>query len=193
MQKKIPIELIIAVAIYISSPLAMAAEGHADLNGIWIINEELSDDTDAQVEKAIKAAGGKIKRNGKKGKERYRGGPQEEELYDRISYDGVLQIQYTAPEFRFIYADGFQRLFYSDGRGRTASATGKSSDYSFADWEGETLLVESRPRDGGWTNETYALEQDGQQLRVELELKPLSFGASIRIVRIYDRNREINH
>ena len=34
--------------------------------GTWVVNEELSDDTDKQVEKAIKAAGGKVTRTKKK-------------------------------------------------------------------------------------------------------------------------------
>lgn len=170
---------------------AEAAENHSGLNGVWVINEELSDDTDKQVEKAIKAAGGKIKSK-KRGKGRHRGGPKEHELYDRMSYDEVLQIQYSDPECRFVYADGFERVFYTDGRSRSFSARGSGNnerqDYSFADWLGEKLLVEARPRDGGLTIESYVLEPNGKQLRVELKLKPLSFGATIEIVRIYDRS-----
>lgn len=165
--------------------------GLVSFEGIWVINAGESDDTDKQVEKAIKAAGGKIRRTGKKGKGRYRGGPVEQELYDHISYDDILQIHYSDPEFQFVYPEGFKRVFYTDNRSRIISARGNSEDsrqdYSFAGWEGDKLLVESRPRDGGWINETYSLEAAGQRLRVELQLKPSSFLLPIEIVRIFNR------
>ena len=40
---------------------------------------------------------------------------------------------------------------------------------------------------GGFTMETYTLEEGGTRLRVDLEIRPLSFGATIRMVRVYDR------
>src|SRR5690606_12127565 len=64
----------------------------AAFNGQWVINEKLSDDTDKQVEIAIIAAGGRAQRGGKG---RYRGGPEEHALYDHISYDEVLEFNYT--------------------------------------------------------------------------------------------------
>jgi len=175
---------------------SVADEGATGFTGVWVINDELSDDTDKQVEKAIKAAGGKIKRGGKKGKGRYKGGPPEQALYDHISYDEVLQFQYNDPEFRLVYAEDFERMFYSDNRSRTVTASGTSrgdrTDYSFAAWDGAKLLVESRPRDGGWISEVYSLNPETGQLRVELKLKPLSFRVPINIVRIYDRSSKTN-
>ncbi len=172
----------------------IAADAKPDLTGSWVLNEELSDDTDKQVEKAIKAAGGKVKWWGKKEKGRYKGGPKEQELYDHVSYDEVLQIFYTEPEFRFVYAEGFERIFYSDGRGRVVSAkdlrTGIRKDYSFANWNGMKLSVEAKPRDNGFIIETYSLESGDKQLRVVLHLKPSSFGAPIDIVRVYDRSKK---
>ena len=95
------------------------------------------------------------------------------------------------PAFRLIYADGFERVFYSDNRKRVVSASGTAAfdkqDFSFASWDGDKLLVESRPRDGGWINETFEILTVSGQLRVTLELKPSSFGEPINIVRIYDR------
>lgn len=174
------------------SGLAASASPHP-MVGTWKINEELSDDTDEQVEAAIIRGGGKVQRKwfGRKEKERYRGGPEEQELYDRISYDAVLRIDYDDPEFWFGYADGYQRVFHSDGRKRVVGANdlyaNGSKDFSFADWEGETLIVEARPRDGGFTMETYTLQADNTQLRVEMQLKPFSFGSTVRLVRVYDR------
>ena len=168
--------------------------GLSKIVGNWVINEELSDDTDDRIEVAIKKAGGRVKRSWfkKKKKGRYRGGPEEQELYDRISYDDVLKIAYNNSEFRFEYADGYVRLFHSDGRTRTVGASefynGDSDDFSFASWEEGALLVEARPADGGYTLETYSLQAGNNQLRVEMELKPYTFGATIILVRIYDRS-----
>jgi hypothetical protein len=160
-------------------------------NGSWKINEDLSDDTDRQVEIAILKAGGRLPRTGKKGKGRYKGGPKEQEIYDHISYDEKLEFDYSAPEFRLVYEDGFERTFYSDNRKRVISASGTvagdNQDFSFASWDENRLLVESRPRDGGWIIETYVLDPKTSQLKISLELKPSSFAEPIFITRVYDR------
>ena len=161
--------------------------------GRWVINEVLSDNSDDQVETAIKEGGGKVARRffKKRPEDFYRGGPVEQELYDRISYDDVLTIAYDEPEFRFSYADDYLRIFHTDGRRRSTTAndfyTEGGEDFSFANWEENALIVEARPRDGGFTLETYTLQADGNQLRVEMQIEPDSFRAEINLVRIYDR------
>jgi len=171
--------------------IADTANLHSAFIGRWVINEKLSDDTDRQVETAIIKGGGRIPRGGRQGRERYRGGPVEHLLYDHISYDLMLEFNYTEPEFRLVYDQDFERIFYSDNRRRTVSASGTSADdrqdFSFASWDGDRLLVESRVRDGGWIHETYTLESGGEQLRVVMELRPSSFQQSINLVRIYNR------
>jgi len=162
--------------------------------GTWTVNEKLSDTTDDQVAKAIKEAGGKPARRWfSRDKEFYRGGPAEQELYDRISYDPVLTIDYSDPEFRFRYADNFTRVFHTDGRKRQTTANSffaeGGEDFSFANWDGNTLVVEARPRDGGFTLERYTLEEGGDRLRVEMVIEPDAFGAAIELVRVYDRSR----
>jgi hypothetical protein len=162
----------------------------ASMEGLWMIDEKASDDTDRQVEKAIKAAGGEIPRTGKRGRERYRGGPPEQELYDRISYDNVLEIRYREPEFQFTYPQGYTRVFYTDNRSRSISAKGAiDHDYSFAGWEDGRLRIESRPRDGGWIIEYYILEPGGQRLRAELQLKPSTFMLPVEIIRVFNRHQ----
>ena len=173
------------------------AEGNPAFIGTWVINEELSDDTDKQVERAIKDAGGKVGRTKKKGKGRYKGGPPEQAMYDHISYDEILDFQYQDPEFRLTYAEGFSRVFHSDGRRRSVSARGKPrrerEDFAFASWSGPNkLFVESRPRDGGRTSEVYTLKksQAGEiLLYVEMELRPLMFSGPIHLKRVYQRKQ----
>lgn len=162
------------------------------ISGTWIVNDKLSDNTDDQVEAAIKEAGGKASRGWfNRKKDFYRGGPAEQELYDRISYDRELTISFEDPEFRFQYADNFTRVFHTDGRKRVTTANSffaeGGEDFSFANFDGDTLIVEARPRDGGFTLETYSLQANGQQLRVVMVIEPNAFGAAINLVRVYDR------
>ena len=171
---------------------AAAIDARSAIVGAWVVNERLSDKTDDQVEAAIKEAGGKASRGWfNRDDEFYRGGPAEQEMYDRISYDKELTIAYASPEFRFQYADGFTRVFHTDGRRRQSTANSffeqGGEDFSLANWDGDRLIVEARPRDGGFTLETYTLQANGQQLRVEMVIEPNSFGAAINLVRVYDR------
>jgi hypothetical protein len=170
---------------------AQNSEIWSGFNGAWRINEELSSDTDKQVEIAIREAGGRPPRTAKKGKGRYRGGPPEHAIYDHISYDDNLLFNYIQPEFRLSYDQSFERVFHSDNRKRVISASGSvagdNQDFSFASWDGNTLLVESRPRDGGWTLERYELLNDGLQLKATLQLKPSSFAIPINITRVYEK------
>lgn len=181
--------------------LMLAAQGYAQdrtqliqqFNGSWVINDELSDVTDDAVEDAIREAGGKVKRRflRRRPEDFYRGGPAEQELYDRISYDDVLTIRIDEPELRFEYADNYVRLFHSDGRRRRTTANSfyeeGGSDFSFANWRDDQLIVEARPRDGGFTLETYSLIDGGRRLRIDMLLEPDAFGAAIELVRVFDR------
>ncbi len=188
--------MIMVVAI-LSKPVSIFADEHDELvrlfSGSWQINDDLSDNTDDAVEKAIKAAGGKVKSFflRKRPEDFYRGGPAEQELYDRISYDDVLDISIDEPEYRFIYADDYVRVFHSDGRRRRTTANSYyaegGEDFSFANWRGDELIVEARPRDGGFTLETYTLIDQGKRLRVEMKIEPDSFGATIELTRVYDK------
>ena len=169
------------------------SENRQLMAGDWLINDELSDNSDDQVEEAIKAGGGKVARRffRKRPEDFYRGGPPEQELYDRISYDDVLRIEYTDPEFTFTYADNYQRIFHTDGRRRSITANSfyseRSEDFSFGNWDAAALVVEARPRDGGFTLETYILEEGGNRLRIEMTIEPESFRGAISLIRVYDR------
>lgn len=179
-----PVLLVLLLAV---NGAVSGGEAIAAFEGDWVLNPELSEDTDAAVEQAIREAGGKPDSGGRKGPGRYRGGPEEHELYDRAAYDKVLGIRLDPPRVTFTYADDYSRSFYTDGRGRSVSARGRNYDYSFGDWGEAKLFVESVPRDGGLTREVYSLSHGGNRLRAELELKPLSFSVPIRVIRIYDR------
>lgn len=169
--------------------LSLSSQARTELIGRWQINEDLSDNTDKQVEVALKADGQKIERRlFDRRKDRYRGGPEEHELYDRISYDQVLEISPQGEHYRFTYEDDFVRNIYTDNRSRTVSlsAIEEVADFSLGHWEDERFLVEGRVRDGGFTQETYRINSAGQ-LRATFYIKPKSFGHPIELTRIYDR------
>lgn len=161
-----------------------------ELAGHWRVNEKLSDSTDDQVEKALKAMGQKVKsRWFNRDKEYYRGGPAEQELYDRISYDLDLVISFLPDHYLFTYAGEFERPVFLDDRRRSVSLTGLDAveDFSFGHWERGTLLVEARPRDGGFAEESYRLINNGTQLEARFYIKPQSFSVPVEIRRVFDR------
>ena len=163
------------------------AQDHPDFAGKWLFNADLSDNTDKKVEASLKAAGAKIERKlFDRRQDRYRGGPVEQELYDRISYDRELTISLEGDNFIFTYADNFVRPVYTDNRSRSVSLAGQDEDFSFAHWEEDRLVVEARPRDGGYANEIYSLINNGTQLQVEMYIQPKSFFEPIELKRIFD-------
>lgn len=173
-----------------------SAQAQADIRtqivGRWVINDDLSDDTDDQVEEAIEAGGGRGGRGLFNNQEDfYRGGPPEHELYDRVSYDDELAIRYQEPEFRFVYEDGYERVFHTDGRRRRTTAAdfynGGGSDWSFGFFEDNALVVEGQPRDGGFTIETYTLSADGNRLHIDMLIHPSNFAEPIELRRVFDR------
>ncbi|MCY4358663.1 MAG: hypothetical protein OXD01_14205, partial [Gammaproteobacteria bacterium] len=105
--------------------------------------------------------------------------------------DDLLIIEFNNPEFRFTYEDDFLRVFHTDGRRRRVSAnsfyTEGGEDWSEGLFVDNSLVVEARPRDGGFTIETYTLEAEGQRLRIEMVIQPDSFGEPIELVRYFDR------
>lgn len=172
-------------------PLQSQAQEAAIL-GSWVINEELSEITDDKVELALQASGVRTSKGRfSNDDEFYRGGPVEQELYDFMSYEKTLDISRSEAQYTFVYGT-LTRPVYLDNRGRRVSLSGNSEveDFSFANWNNNTLVVEARPRDGGFTEERYQLSEDGMQLRAELYIHPSGFREAIELTRIYDRVSE---
>jgi hypothetical protein len=180
--------LISALLFFSLAEIAFAQEN--TLAGSWLINEDLSEATDDKVEIALIASGAKpTKGFFNRDREYYRGGPVEQEMYDYISYELTLDITVVDQnEYLFQY-DEFQRPVYLDNRGNSVSLSSldEVKDFSFAHWEDNQLVVEGRPRDGGFTDERYSLSDDGNQLTVELYLQPKYFSEAIELLRVYDR------
>ena len=182
-------KLFTIIAILICFLTSLASAQDTNLVGAWLINEDLSDDTDDKVELAIVAAGGEATKGFfNRDREYYRGGPVEQEMYDFISYELTLDISLEQTEYTFQYGE-FLRPVYLDNRGNSVSLSGinEVKDFSFGHWENNQLVVEGRPRDGGFTDERYNLSDDGMQLTVELFIQPKFFSAAIELLRVYDR------
>jgi hypothetical protein len=164
--------------------------------GSWVLNLDASDDVDKAIEKVVSKDGGKMRPppgTSRRARGRYRGGPEDEALYDRVTYDKQVSIGFDGSDFTFTYADGFVRRFSTNRTTRSQSASGTGADddrdFSFAYWDGPTLYVESRPRDQGWIMETYRLREPTGQLELALQLNPSRFGSSIEVELVFDRAR----
>lgn len=185
----IPILLLLSTALLTDNAGAQTDPDPVDISGTWHFNRDLSDSTDRQVEESLRAAGQKVRRRlFSRDNERYRGGPEEQAMYDHISYDTILEISRHDDHYLFSY-EGYERPVYTDDRERSVSLSnlGEVSDFSLGHWEGETFLVEGHPRDGGFINERYQLIENGTRLEAELYLKPRVFSHPIEVTRIYDR------
>jgi len=181
---------LVAMLVLLPGLPALAQQVVPELAGSWLFNEELSEVTDRKVEAALRASGEKVDRRlFDRRRDRYRGGPADHELYDRISYDRELHITLGDEVYEFTYADAYTRPVYLDNRSRSVSLTqlDQVEDFSMAHWENGKLLVEGRARDGGFAEETYTLINNGTQLQVDLYIQPRSFTAPIELRRVYNR------
>lgn len=167
------------------------------LVGDWVLNAHASDDPDKKIERTVRKDGGRLSMPPgaeRRGRGRYRGGPDDEALYDRVTYDQQVSIAIDGENFVFRYADGAERRFSTTQTTRSQSAsgsrTGDNIDFSFAYWEGPKLFVESRPRDNGWILETYRVLEKTSQLELALDLNPVRFGHRIALKLIFDRVRQ---
>jgi hypothetical protein len=185
----------LAAAALLLLPSALAAQPSSsapvpEIAGTWVFNAEASDSTDDKVEAVLREMGQKVRRGWfERRDDVYRGGPVDQELYDRISYDKLLEIALNGDNYLFTYAGEYERPVYTDNRSRAVSLTelDRVEDFSLGHWENGKLLVEARPRDGGFAEETYTLINNGTQLQVELYIKPRTFDEAIEITRVFDR------
>jgi hypothetical protein len=171
-------------------PAQSTSDPEREIAGTWIFNQDLSDSTDDKVEAVLRKMGERVRRRWFEQRDDvYRGGPAEQELYDRISYDKELEISLDGDHYLFTYAGEFERPVYTDNRSRSVSLTQLESveDFSLGHWENGKFLVEAHPRDGGFAEETYELINGGTQLKVELYIKPRSFDEVIELERVFDR------
>jgi len=190
---------VLAAALVLMACCAAAAvaqdPARPDLSGTWVANLDASEDVDAAVEKAIRARGGNPKPApgmSRSAYGRYRGGPDNQAFYDHVAYDQRFTFTTDGALFRIVHQHpegDLEREFGLSGGGRTVTASGarERKDYSFAYWDGDVLVVESRPRDSGRARERYRLIPETGQLEIELRLAPTEFFGVIEVLRVFDR------
>ena len=81
----------------------------------------------------------------------------------------------------------FTQMAAAAARRQPVSYSEGGTDFSTGLFEDNSLVVEGRPRDGGFTIETYTLESSGNRLRIEMTIQPDSFREPIELVRYFDR------
>ncbi len=190
-----PAWLGLAMALVLAAGPARAVDpAAAALAGEWIANLDESDDIDELIEDQVSLRGGNIEPSpgmSRSDRGRYRGGPPEQAFYDHVSYDDGMLIEPQGEEFRLVHrhpqGDLERRFGRIGGRSVSASDARERKDYSFYYWDGNTLVVESRPRDSGRAKERYSIDPDSGRLKVELDLSPTTFSGRIQAIRYYDR------
>lgn len=194
-----PARALLLALLWIAAGPAAATDATADararIEGHWVFNPGASDDVDKKVAKALRKAGSRIelpKGVGRNDYARFRGGPEEQELYDHLAYDREFSLRREGDDYQLVhFHEGeFRRRASTTQRTRVVSASGSTrdddSDHSFAYWDGDILMIDTRPRDGGFALEQYRLLDNGQ-LEVFLRLEPLKFPAALTFIRVFDR------
>lgn len=161
-----------------------------DLTGRWLLNAKESEDPRKMMRKATPPRD-RFERDEDGGRGRSRALPLPDAarpFTEPWFSDSPLQISAEGPRMSIDYADGTRRTFYTDGRSRIVSAreapdpTGYSSGY----WDGDALVVQTQPRDGGRIVERFELSADRQHLRVKMQARPIYAPFSFEVERVYD-------
>ena len=125
-------------------------------------------------------AGGRGTRGGPPGGGRPPGGPRED-LRAVLDAPSEMTITHTEAEIAVLETDGRLRALHPDGRSyRTAAGAEVETR-----WDGERLVVETRPDDGPKLVETFTIESDPRRLVVSIALRPPS-GDPVTVRRVYD-------
>jgi len=182
---------VLAVALLIGA-VAFAADDPSTLAGQWKYNSKESDNARDKMQQAMKGSsgggaygghehgGGGWSGHGHEGGDHSRGGS----MFDPPQ---TLTIAYSAPEFKVTDDKGATRTFYTDGRetdqdfgdGRKMTAT--------ANWQSNSLVIDSKSDSGRHSETTYFLSADGTKLMVKMEFKPMMSDQLITITRVYNK------
>ena len=175
--------------------VAFAADDPSVLAGQWKYNSKESDNARDKMQQAMKGSGGGGNwggghehsgsgsgwgGHGHEGGDHSRGGS----MFDPPN---TLTITYNAPEFKVTDDKGTTRTYYTDGRetdqdfgdGRKMTAT--------ANWQQNSLVIDSKSDSGRHSEQTYFLSTDGTKLLIKMEFKPMMSDQLITITRVYNK------
>jgi len=191
----------VAVGLLVGA-VAFAADDPSTLAGQWKYNSKESDNARDKMQQAMKGSGGGggygghehggggwsgsgggggWSGHGHEGGDHSRGGSS---MFDPPQ---TLTITYSTPEFKVTDDKGTTRTFYTDGRetdqdfgdGRKMTAT--------ANWQSNSLVIDSKSDSGRHSETTYFLSTDGTKLMVKMEFKPMMSDQLVTITRVYNK------
>jgi len=192
-----------------ASPSPIFAETErADLSGVWILDEELSEDPMEKMRESRRSGGGMSggmggggRGGGTSGGGRggggmsgggrgggTQGGESPEGMRGRMGRmrEAVKQltIVHADPALSITTADGRERVLSTDGK-KTGFETAMGSGEVWAKWKGEARLVVSMVVDDRESKEIYELTAGGEMLKVTVKTAGMGPMGSVEFTRIY--------
>jgi hypothetical protein len=174
----------VAAISYLSPAFCAAPAGFA---GQWKLNAKESDDPGKKFEEAFQKKQQEdegLTHHGKTFKPK--GGPAGDKNGNPFEAPDTITIEPDADSVKVTDSKGNTRVYFTDGR-KTEQDMGKGRTMtSRARWEDDAFIVQSQGPDGGTLTASYYLSQDGSQLYVKLQLRPVFIDQPVTIIRVYD-------
>ena len=173
-----------------------------DFSGVWVFNNDLSDDPRELMESARKqksegrSGKGKGKGKGKghggghagNGTGRGKMGAGNGTKSNAAGFSAILVIEHKEPIFTLTGSDGQPHNVYTDYRSIGVSASSALNQPQMtAGWEDDALIIETVNNDGKYNKiESYRLDAVKQQLHVLSSIKLPRVAQPVTIKRVYD-------
>jgi len=187
---------------------SLAAE-QPDFSGTWKLNPELSENPRDKMTEGVSKGGrgggmgggkqggggmgGGGRGGGMQGGEGGRGGGREgmqERFREREERIQQITIVHEDPSLQFMYGDGSEHVFYTDGRMTEDLEAGLLE--ARASWKkGKRIEIERDSPQGGLVTEKYELSEDRSQLFVKTKMEGNGRSPKITFQRVYDRIADV--
>jgi hypothetical protein len=179
---------------------SLAAE-QPDFSGAWKLNPELSENPRDKMSEGMSKGrggmgggrGGGGMGGGMRGGGGGRGGDREgmqERFRDQEVRIQEITIVHEDPSLQFMYGDGSEHVFYTDGRMTEDLEAGLLE--ARASWKkGKRIEIERDSPQGGLVTETYELSDDGSQLFVKTKMEGNGRMPKVTFQRVYDRVADV--
>jgi hypothetical protein len=97
-----------------------------------------------------------------------------------------LQIDQRAKEMVIADDSGHSQTYYPDGKKHEAKDANGSKIWTKAEWEGSTLVAETKMANSELLTESFRPSEDGNQIYVKTRFESPSLGGLVNIRRVYD-------
>lgn len=124
---------------------------------------------------------------GRRGGMAHQGGGVSSEEWDELAANpGFLKIDQHEQQIVISDDTGHARTFYPDGKKHQETDADGRKTWTKTEWDGNSLIAESKLRHSGKLTETYRLTPDGKQLYVVSRFEDPSLAGPLSIRRVYD-------